>query len=109
MKGILQLINSAVTDEPDLVIANSVFIKYSEILLVNLNNSNSKFKFLYVSLSFSNCDSMHCWNIFILMFSFLHWSNTFGKSSPNDFAAWLPPNTKMFNTSGINWFFFFKI
>ena len=47
-KGILQLISSAVTEEPDLVIANSVFEKYSEILLVKLNNSKSKFKFLYI-------------------------------------------------------------
>ena len=48
IKGILQFISSAVTDEPDLVIANSVFSKYSKILLVKLNNSKSKFNFLYI-------------------------------------------------------------
>ena len=56
----LQLISSAVTDEPDLVIASSVFEKYSEILFVKLNSSKSKFKFLYIPSSVSVCDLIHC-------------------------------------------------
>jgi hypothetical protein len=39
IKGILQLISSAVTEEPDLVITNSDLEKYSKILFVKLNNS----------------------------------------------------------------------
>jgi hypothetical protein len=60
IKGILQFISSAVTDEPDLVITSSVSKKYFRILSVKLNNSKEKFKFLYISLIFSVCNSIHC-------------------------------------------------
>ena len=39
--GILAFVNSAKIDEPDLVIANSTFEKYSSSLLLKLNISNS--------------------------------------------------------------------
>ena len=41
MNGILAFVNSAKIDEPDLVIANSTFEKYSSSLLLKLNISNS--------------------------------------------------------------------
>ena len=40
MKGILQLINSEIIDEPDLVITKSTFLKYSKIFFLKLKILN---------------------------------------------------------------------
>ena len=42
------------------------------------------------------------------MFASTHFLNILGKNSPNDFAAWLPPRTNIFNSSAKYFFSFLK-